>query len=145
MQIQNLQLDEKLDLIAKEETLEKQIEVTKKIAAADSSFLPFMQISCWPQNKLSGLPEGMPETYKPQTDIPVGIADTTARQEFRRIKNFLPGGSMSNLSPAKRETFWVQMLEGMHWKEANILIHIKDQTLHVLYPNLPEVLRAFGL
>lgn len=140
MQIQNLQLNEKLDKIAKGVNLDEQIAIAKQIAAADVTFLPFMQMATNLESKLSGLPEGMPETYKPETDIPDGIADTTARQEFRRIKNFLPGGSMQGLSGARRETMWIQMLEGMHWKEANTMVHIKDQTLLELYPNLREVL-----
>jgi hypothetical protein len=90
----------------------------------------------------------MPETYKPEKDMPDGIADTTARQELRRISKFLPGREMSSskLKPYRRETIWMQLIEGMHWKEADILIHIKDQTLLNIYPDLEKVLlSAFGI
>jgi hypothetical protein len=36
------------------------------------------------------------------------------------------------------------MLEGMHWKESNIMVHIKDQTLLSIYPNMREVLTQLG-
>jgi hypothetical protein len=52
---------------------------------------------------------------------------------------------MKLLPAHKRETTWLQMLEGMHWKEANILVHIKDQTLFDTYPNLREVFVKLGM
>ena len=51
---------------------------------------------------------------------------------------------MEKIPVHKRETLWVQMLEGMHWKEANVMIHIKDQTLLQIYPNMREVLTQLG-
>jgi hypothetical protein len=137
-------LNEKLDYIAKGETLEIQVNRTKEIARLDVTFAPLMRMAVIAEEKLSGLPIGMPDTYKPETAIPDGISDTTARQEFRRIKNFLPTGSMQNIPLHKREISWLQMVEGLHWKEANILIHIKDQTLLHIYPNMREVLTTLG-
>jgi hypothetical protein len=51
---------------------------------------------------------------------------------------------MQNVASHKRELIWIQMLEGMHWKEANIMVHIKDQTLLEIYPNMREVLTTLG-
>lgn len=140
----NMLLNEKLDYIAKGETLDVQVERTREIARLDVTFAPLMRMAVIAEEKLSGLPEGMPETYKPETAIPDGISNTTARQEFRRIKNFLPNGSMQKVPSHKREVSWIQMLEGMHWKEANVMVHIKDQTLLQVYPNMREVLTTLG-
>jgi hypothetical protein len=140
----NMTLNEKLDYIAKGETLEIQVNRAREVAKLDVTFAPLMRMAVIAEEKLSGLPEGMPDTYKQDTALPDGIANTFARQEFRRIKNFLPNGSMQKVPAHKRELSWIQMLEGMHWKEANILVHIKDQTLLQVYPNMREVLTSLG-
>jgi hypothetical protein len=137
-------LNEKLDWISKGATLQEQVERTKAVAKLDGTFAPFMRMAVLDAEKLQGLPSGMPDVYKPDTSMPDGIAHTDARTEFRRIKNYKLSGSMEKLSATKRETIWMQMLEGMHWKEANILIHIKDQTLLQIYPNMREVLTELG-
>jgi len=140
----NMQLNEKLDWISAGETLEEQISRAKEVAKIDVTFPVFMRMAVVQEERIAGLPEGMPDVYKPKSDMPDGMADTTARQELRRIKNFLANGSMQKIPALRRETNWMQMLEGMHWKEANILIHIKDQQLLNLYPNLRDILTALG-
>jgi hypothetical protein len=137
-------LNEKLDWIAKGATLEEQVERTKQVAKLDSSFAPLMRMAVLENEKLIGLPTGMPDTYKPDTSMPDGFANTDARAEFRRIKNFQVGGSMQKVASHQREKLWLQMIEGMHWKEANVLVHIKDQTLLEIYPNMFDVLTTLG-
>jgi hypothetical protein len=139
-----MQLNEKLDWISKGETLEEQVMRTKQVAQMDSTFALFMRMATVESERITGLPEGMPEVFKPKMDMPDGMSDTTARQELRRIKNFLPNGSMKTVPQLRRETIWLQMLEGMHWKESNIMVHIKDQTLLSIYPNMREVLTQLG-
>lgn len=140
----NMRLNEKLDYIAQGETLDEQVSRTKQIAQLDSSFAPLMRMAVLENEKIVGVPPGMPDTYKPESDMPEGVSHTTARQEFRRIKNFQNAGTMQNIVAHKRELIWIQMLEGMHWKEANIMVHIKDQTLLEIYPNMREVLTTLG-
>lgn len=140
----NMQLNEKLDWISAGETLEDQISRTKEIAKMDGTFATFMRMAVVQEERIAGLPMGMPDVYKPKTDMPDGVSDTTARQELRRIKNFLVNGTMQNIPAHRREINWMQLLEGLHWKEANILIHIKDQQLLNLYPNLRDILTALG-
>ena len=137
-------LNEKLDWIAKGATLQEQVERTKQVAKIDSTFAPLMRMAVLDAEKVVGMPTGMPETYKPDTSMPDGFANTDARAEFRRIKNFQAGGSMQKVASHQREKLWVQMLEGMHWKEANVMIHIKDQTLLQIYPNMRQVLTELG-
>jgi len=139
-----LNLNEKLDYIAEGETLEDQISRTKEVAKIDQSFAPYMRMAVLENERIVGLPEGMPDTYKPETDIPDGISFSTARQELRRIRSYMADGAMQNVPSHQRELKWIQLLEGMHWKEANILVHIKDQTLLDIYPNMREVLIALG-
>ena len=138
-------LNEKLDYIAVGETLQDQIERAREVAKVDITFGPLMRMAVIKEERLDGLPAGMPETYKPETDIPDGMGNTNARQEFRRIKNYMVNGPMQQVPKHKRELNWIQMLEGMHWKEANVLVHIKDQTLLNIYPNMREVLTTLGV
>lgn len=139
------QLNEKLDWIVEAPTLDEQVARAKTIIAQDVTFVPFLRMGVVAAEKLVGLPEGMPDTYKPETDMPDGVADTAARMEFRRIKNFVAEGSMASLPAHRRETIWVQLLEGMHWKEAEILVHIKDQTLLQMYPQLQAICTQLGI
>lgn len=140
----NMMLNEKLDYIAQGETLDEQVERARKVAQLDGTFAPLMRMAVIKEEKISGLPSGMPDTYKPDTAIPDGISQTTARQEFRRIKNFSHTGPMQNVPAHKREMSWIQIMEGLHWKEANVMVHIKDQTLLSIYPNMFEVLTKLG-
>lgn len=138
-------LNEKLDYIAKGESLEEQVQLAKQVAQIDSTFAGLMRMATTEEDKLVGLPSGVPETYKPDATIPDGISDSTIRQEFRRIKNYQVNGSMSNIPTAKRELIWVQLIEGLHWKEAAVLTSIKDQTLLDVYPNMRDVLKTLGV
>ena len=140
----NLMLNEKLDYISEGSSLEEQVSRTKEVAKLDVTFAPLIRMGTLQAERITGLPEGMPETYKPETDIPDGIGFSTVRQEFRRIKNYQAGGSMERMPKHQKEIKWIQMLEGLHWKEANLLVHIKDQTLLELYPNMRQVLIELG-
>jgi hypothetical protein len=137
-------LNEKLDWISQAATIDEQVERTKQVAKIDGTFAALMRMAVLESDKLHGLPDGMPDSYKPDTSLPDGFANTDVRAEFRRIKNFQENGSMTKIPGHKRETLWVQMLEGMHWKEANVMVHIKDQTLLQIYPNMREVLTKLG-
>lgn len=54
------------------------------------------------------------------------------RQEYTKFYNFIKGGNDS-LSSIRRETMFIQLLEGLHPKEAEILIAVKDKKLSETY------------
>jgi hypothetical protein len=60
---------------------------------------------------------------------------TTIRREYEKFHNFIKGRN-SGLSSLRRETMFIEILEGLHPKEAEILILIKDKKLTDKY-NLP--------
>ena len=124
------------------ETFEDRVTRARKVIADDATFLDFIKMATDPDYKISGLKEGMPSKVKLERTIPAGISDSTARQEYRRIKGFLPKGSYENLKPVKREEIWTTLLEGIHWSEAVALTQIKDQTLMAEYTGLEPVLLA---
>jgi hypothetical protein len=76
------------------------------------------------------LPEGDPPYRK--DDAPQGMTPSNMMQEIRRFYIFL----RKDLTPIKREGLFISMLEGLHPKEAEVLLLIKDQNLTSKYPNI---------
>lgn len=79
------------------------------------------------------LPEG-PVPYVPN-DAPEGTEHTDLAWEARKLYNFVKGGNGA-LSQNKREAMFVQLLEGLHPNEAEILVAAKDKSLHKMYKGL---------
>ena len=63
---------------------------------------------------------------------PMKAGRTSIRQEYVKFYNFIKGGNDS-LSSIRRETMFIQLLEGLHPKEAEILIAVKDKKLSETY------------
>jgi len=57
---------------------------------------------------------------------------TSLRREWRQLYHFVKGGN-SSLSGLRRETMFIQMLEGLHPKEAEIICLTKDKRLTEAY------------
>ena len=79
------------------------------------------------------LPDGEPP-YK-KNDAPEGTEHTYLKREARRLYHFIKGGN-PNLSQNKRETMFVQMLEGLSTVEAELLVSAKDKALNKKYKGL---------
>ena len=62
----------------------------------------------------------------------VGRDRTTIRKEHTRFYNFLKGGN-DTLNGLRRETMFIQILEGLHPLEAEILCLVKDKKLQSKY------------
>lgn len=104
----------------------------------DSAFSIIMHYAFDPEKKMN-LPEGEPE-YK-RDAAPLGMSPTTLRYESKRLYVFTRG----DLSQLKREILFVQLLENLHPKEAEILLAVKDQDLERLYPNINrKLISQFG-
>jgi hypothetical protein len=80
------------------------------------------------------LPEGTPP-FKPASE-PLGMTPTNLFGEMRRLYVFC----REDLKPLKRESLFISLLEGVHPSEADILIAVKDQTLHKKYPKITRKL-----
>ena len=63
------------------------------------------------------------------------------RAEYRKFYNFLKGGN-NGLSSLRRETMFINILEGLHPLEAEILILVKDKKLTDKYKITKEVVSA---
>ena len=63
------------------------------------------------------------------------------RKEFTKFYNFLKGGN-NGLSSLRRETMFINILEGLHPLEAEILILVKDKKLTDKYKITKEIAGA---
>ena len=81
------------------------------------------------------LPEGQ-VPYK-ANEAPEGTEHTLLSQEARRLYHFIEGAD--NQTPRMRkETMFIQMLEGLHHSEAEVVCHAKDKILHQKYKGLSD-------
>lgn len=67
-----------------------------------------------------------------RTDEFIRDRHTSIRKEWQNFYNYLQGGNPS-LSSLRRETMFIQMLEGLHPLEAEIMVLVKDKLLSTKY------------
>ena len=72
--------------------------------------------------------------FKPN-DAPEGTEHNVLSYEHRKLYHFIVGGN-PQLSQNKRESMFVQMLEGLHPDEADVLVAAKEKILHQKYKGL---------
>ena len=65
-------------------------------------------------------------------DAPIGTEHTLLQQEAKRLYLFIKGGDNS-LSNTKRETLFIQMLEGLSAEEAEFLITVVNKKVNNKY------------
>ena len=86
----------------------------------------------------SAIPAGQ-VPYK-ENEVPVGTDHTSLRREWRQLFHFVKGGNIT-LSSLRRETMFIQMLEGLHPKEAEIICLVKDKKLTDVYKLTYDVVK----
>lgn len=69
--------------------------------------------------------------YTPN-EAPAGTEHTLLEQESRRFYYFISAGR-TNIPQMKRETMFIQMLEGLHKSEAEVVVLTKDKKLGTKY------------
>ena len=84
---------------------------------------------------ISMLPEG-DVPYTPN-DAPVGTDHTRLEQEYRGLYRFVKGGQ-DKLPSLKRETMFVQLLEGLSAEEAELLCLAKDKKITSKYKRITK-------
>ena len=89
------------------------------------------------------LPEGTPPYIA--NEAPAGTEHTFLEVEAKRLYNFAKGGN-DQLNKIRKETLFIQMLEGLHASEAKVLIDVKNKSLNKTYKGLTSdmVKEAFG-
>ena len=126
-------MNEVLELVSEQKTDAKKIAVLKEY---ECDILKSLFIWNFDDSIISLLPEGK-VPYKPNEN-PLGTDHSSLRREQRSLYNFVKGGN-DQLSTIRRETIFIQMLEGLHPKEADIVIAVKDGALEDMYDISYEV------
>ena len=79
----------------------------------------------------SAIPEGEVPYKKNEAPINSG-GHTRLVHEWRTLYNYVRGGN-DKISQMKRETMFIQLLEGLHESEAELLMLVKDKNLQSRY------------
>ena len=89
------------------------------------------------------LPAGAPPYIA--NEAPLGTEHTYLDQEAKRLWHFVKGAD-ANLNKMRKETLFIQILEGLHKSEADLLINVKEKKLNNVYKGLTAnlVKEAFG-
>jgi len=150
---------EVLNLVVKQKTNEKKVEVLKRY---EDPSLKAIFIWNFDESIISLLPEGdVPffgdnvlktstiterigdavSSMKGGSSDSLGTIDekhSTLRREYKKFYNFIKGGNDS-LNSVRRETIFINLLEGVHPLEAEILCLVKDKKLQTKYKITKEI------
>jgi hypothetical protein len=142
-----------LDLVSSQNTNEKKIEVLKTY---EHDSLKSILIWNFDESIISLLPEGdVPYSdLKDQNIYSGNLSDnlireasggesatqqdlegrgkTSLRREYQNLYHFVKGGN-DTLSTIRRETMFINILQGLHPKEAEVLCLVKDKKLTTKY------------
>lgn len=128
----NILVSELFALVEKAESRDQKIDLLRK---NDCGILRFiLSLNFNPDFNLT-LPEGAPP-YKKDSNRPIGYQQTTLQNEWRRM--YIWQDPNINLTRLKKESLFIEMLEGLHYTEADLLCASKDGNLETIYKSITE-------
>ena len=136
----DLLISEILDKVSKAKSKQEKVNILRE---NDHQSLRMVIKSSFDSNIEWQLPDGdVPYT---RNEAPEGTEHASLSYESRKLYHFIRGGN-PQITQNKRETMFVQMLEGLHQSEAAVLVAAKDKKLHQVYKGLsaPVVKEAFN-
>ena len=81
------------------------------------------------------IPEG--EVPYTKNDAPMGTEHTVLQMEAKKLWHFIKGAD-NDTAQAQKERMFIQMCEGLHESEAQVLCDAKDKKLHQVYKGLSK-------
>jgi hypothetical protein len=108
----------------------KKIEILKKY---DSPAIRQLLKAAFDPNIQWDLPEGVPPYIA--NEAPAGTEHTSLLSAARKLYHFVVGGN-NTINKLKKETMFIQVLEGLQQKDAEVLIAIKNKNLNNIYKGL---------
>ena len=129
-------IHEILELVNEQRSKAKKVEILKEY---ETDALKRLFIWNFDPSVISLLPEG--EVPYNKNEVPVGTDHTSLRREYRQLYHFVKGGN-DQLSGLRRESMFIQMLEGLHPDEAEILCLVKDGQLNKKYKLTREIVET---
>ena len=122
-----LLISEVLQKVSNAKTKARKIELLQQY---NTDALRMLLIWNFDDSVISELPTG--EVPFNANEAPVGTEHTVLEKEARLLYNFVQGGN-NGLQQSRRENMFIQMLEGLHKDEANVLCLVKDKQLGKKY------------
>ena len=117
-----LLMNEVLQKVSNAKTKKEKIALLRKF---NTQALRSLLIINFDESIISMLPEGA-VPYTPN-EAPEGTEHTVLEKEYRILYHFFKGGS--TISQNKRESMFIQMLEGLTAAEAEVLVLAKDKKI----------------
>ena len=81
------------------------------------------------------LPEG--KVPYESNEAPEGTEHTNLHSEARKLFHFLEGGN-ADINQNKRESMFIQLLEGLHESDAEVIVAAKEKSLHRKFKGLSD-------
>lgn len=127
-----LLLSEVLRKVSNAKTKQEKINLLRK---HNSTALRQLLIINFDDSLTSIMPEG--EVPYTPNDAPAGTDHTRLEHEYKGLYRFFKGGA-DKLPSLKRESMFVQLLEGLHESEAELLVLCKDGRMGDKYKRITK-------
>ena len=127
-----LLFSEVLDKVHKAKTKAEKVAIL--IINDNSSLRMIIKVSFDPKIEWV-IPQG--EVPYKKNDAPIGTEHTVLQSEARKLWHFVKGADNDTTQPQK-ENMFIQMCEGLHETEAQLLCDAKDKKLHQVYKGLSK-------
>ena len=113
------------EVLQKVSNAKTKAEKIKLLQEYNTPALRAILIANFDESVISMLPEG-DVPYTPNA-APEDTEHTKLLHEYRKLYLFFKGGA--NISQNRRETLFIQLLEGLHQGEAEVLCLVKDKKI----------------
>ncbi len=113
------------EVLQKVSNAKTKAQKVKLLEGFNTPALRAILIANFDESVISMLPDG--EVPYKKNEAPEGTEHTLLAQEYRKLYLFFKGGA--NISQTRRETLFIQLLEGLHKGEAEVLCLVKDKKI----------------
>ena len=113
------------EVLQKVSNAKTKAQKVKLLEGFNTPALRAVLIANFDESVISMLPDG--EVPYKKNEAPEGTEHTLLAQEYRKLYLFFKGGA--NISQTRRETLFIQLLEGLHQGEAEVLCLVKDKRI----------------
>ena len=113
------------EVLQKVSNAKTKAQKVKLLEGYNTPALRAILIANFDESVISMLPDG--EVPYKKNEAPEGTDHTLLAQEYRKLYLFFKGGA--NISQTRRETLFIQLLEGLHQGEAEVLCLVKDRKI----------------
>ena len=113
------------EVLQKVSNAKTKAQKVKLLEGFNTPALRAILIANFDESVISMLPDG--EVPYKKNEAPEDTEHTVLAHEYRKLYLFFKGGA--NISQTRRETLFIQLLEGLHKGEAEVLTLMKDKRI----------------